>query len=206
LETVPAEALMMRGFDVSDWQGAVNWHEAHAAGYTFAYIKASDWTAGAGHIIDPYLHHNASAARGAGFRVGFYHFAHPRNSAIVEAQWFLHVTHGMRLAGDLVPVLDLEVTEGHSLPSLSSWKATWLHVVDAAIERRYGTMIYSDLYMLKGLQIAPTRPIWGASWGYLPAVYAHRWSLWQYSSQGRVAGIAGAVDLDHPLRPLPTIP
>ena len=53
-----------------------------------------------------------------------------RACAANEASWFLQ--NATVASGDLVPVLDLEVSNGLDAPTLTSWVQTWLSQVAAA--------------------------------------------------------------------------
>lgn len=185
--------------DVSEYQGVIAWQLVRQAGHTRAYIKASEGVTG----IDPRRHFNATRARACGIKVGFYHYAHPSNSPRAEAEHFLRSAGRHMRVGDLVPALDLEVSEGHDYRYLNAWKAQWLHIVDAAIGVPHGTVFYSYYYFWKEMQLFADRPVWGAAYGNFTPPPS--WAVWQYSSTGRVKGIRGPVDLDRHLKALPLI-
>ena len=97
------------GIDVSYHQGMINWQQVAAAGKRFAFVRASAGTLTA----DSAYWTNRAGARGAGLAVGSYHFANPdyaANDASNEASWFLR--NSSIASGDLIPVLDLEVSNG----------------------------------------------------------------------------------------------
>jgi Glycosyl hydrolases family 25 len=75
---------VLRGFDISNWQGAPSLNRmkaARAAGYEFIAIKASEGTSRDVDFVG-----NWQTARQAGFAVRIaYHFAHPGMSAQAEA-------------------------------------------------------------------------------------------------------------------------
>lgn len=192
--------------DVSNWQGVIDWQSVKDSGVQRAYIKLGE----DGEGLDKYAITNIHHARAVGITPGWYWFAHPGTHAPDEsASAFLYSAHGHLLPGDLPPALDLEVTEGKSLSQLASWKGGWFKPVDAVIGTR--AVFYSFRYMLNsvvGTSLYPDRPIWGAHPGTLTDAERARWSFWQYSSNGRVPGISGNVDLDEVLHPeaVPAIP
>ncbi len=59
----------VRGVDVSNHQGAVDWQRVRAAGFVFTYIKASEGRT----FSDPDFVTLSIGARRAGLRVGAYH-------------------------------------------------------------------------------------------------------------------------------------
>jgi GH25 family lysozyme M1 (1,4-beta-N-acetylmuramidase) len=193
------------GIDVSYHQGAIDWTQVAAAGKRFAFVRATAGTLTA----DTAYMTNRSGARAAGLAVGSYHFANPDtapNDATNEAAWFLqNATIG---SGDLIPVLDFEVSNGLDPASLTAWAQAWLAQVSAATGVRpiiYTTpnfwatsMADTDWFARNGYSV-----LWIANWttALQPTVPAgfwggNGWTFWQHSSAGVVPGITGAVDLD----------
>jgi GH25 family lysozyme M1 (1,4-beta-N-acetylmuramidase) len=192
------------GIDVSYHQGSIDWSRVASAGKRFAYARASAGTLTA----DSAYAANRAGARAAGLAVGAYHYGNPDsapNDAANEASWFLQ--NATVASGDLVPVLDLEVSNGLDAPTLTSWVQTWLSQVAAATgvkpiiytNRSFWTtsMANTEWFAQNGYRLwiahwttasQPTLP--AADWGGLG------WTLWQHSSTGSVPGIAGKVDLD----------
>src|SRR3954468_69457 len=61
------------GIDVSHWQGQIGWLQVGAAGYDFAFAKATEGTT----YTDPTYGTNRAGAGAAGIKFGAYHFARP---------------------------------------------------------------------------------------------------------------------------------
>jgi lysozyme len=193
------------GIDVSYHQGAIAWSQVAAAGKRFAFLRASAGTLTADSAYAAYR----SGARAAGLTIGSYHFANPDsapNDAANEASWFLQ--NATIASGDLIPALDLEVSNGLSAPALTAWAQTWLQQVSAATgvrpvvysnPRFWSTsMANTDWFARNGYAV-----LWIANWtsASQPAVPAGDWAgggwtFWQHSSTGTVPGIDGYVDLD----------
>jgi lysozyme len=199
-----AEPGFVSGIDVSYHQGAIDWGRVAGAGKRFAYVRASAGTL----TSDPAYTANRTGARVAGLAVGSYHFGNPdaaANDALNEARWFLqNATIG---SGDLVPVLDLEVSNGLGAAALTTWAQAWLVEFELATGVRpviYTTpnfwsssMADTDWFARNGY------PVWVAHWttASQPTVPAgnwggHGWTFWQHSSTGSVPGVSGPVDLD----------
>jgi len=194
----------VNGIDISYHQGPIEWARVAGAGKAFAFVRASAGTLTA----DTAYATNRTGARSAGLAVGSYHFGNPDsapNDAHNEARWFLqNATIG---SGDLVPVLDLEVSNGLGPEALTTWAQTWLVEVEAATGVRpviyttpnfwSGSMANTDWFARNGYRI------WVAHWttASQPTVPAANWAgvgwtFWQHSSTGSVSGINGPVDLD----------
>jgi lysozyme len=201
----PAPLPYVNGIDVSYHQGSIDWSQVAAGGTRFAFLRATAGTLTADSAYAAYR----SGARAAGITVGSYHFANPDaalNDAANEASWFLR--NATISSGDLLPVLDLEVSNGLDAASLTAWAQTWLTQVTAATGVRpiiytnnsfwSGSMANTDWFARNGYPVlwiahwtsasAPTVPAGG--WG------GNGWTFWQHSSTGTIPGIGGPVDLD----------
>ncbi len=195
----------LEGIDVSHWQNAIDWTKVAAAGKTFAFLKASESTT----YVDPTYQANRAAAKANGIVVGAYHFARPdagANDAVNEADHF--VDTAAPVAGELVPVLDLEVNGGLDKATLQAWVRAFLdHVYDRTGQR--GIIYVSPSFWQNSMGNVTTfasggyKVLWIAHWttASSPSVPASNWggngwTFWQYTSSGVVPGIGGAVDLD----------
>ncbi len=193
------------GVDVSSYEGTINWTNVKAAGYTFAFAKASE---GVG-LTDSYFAGNEVNGAAAGVVMGAYHFAHPENNpAADEANYFLSVAGPYIKACNLPPALDLEdPPTGPSLAAsftpaqLTSWVQTWMSTVQNATGiapviyigpsnaaylnssvNSYGLWI--DDYNSSATSAPPSTGVWTD------------WDFKQYSWTGTVPGIAGASNCD----------
>lgn len=191
------------GLDVSHWQGSIDWRKVARAGKRFVFMKATDGD----DYLDPTFATNRSGARSNGLVVGAYHFARPdasKGDALHEARWF--VGHADPGPGHLLPVLDLETSKGLDRQEITLWARRWV----AEVRRLTGVtpFVYTSPYgwmARTGDSRALARdgaPLWIAHWGVdsptLPAGNwdGRGWRVWQHTSKGHVAGIAGHVDLD----------
>ncbi|MBW3570641.1 MAG: glycoside hydrolase family 25 protein [Gemmatimonadetes bacterium] len=194
LPTGPAPAdAPLPGIDVSHWQGAVDWNRVAADGRHFAFIKATE----GGDYTDPRFAENWAGARRAGVIRGAYHFFRPQTDAMAQAAHFVRTVP--LAAGDLPPVLDVEVTDGRSLDVVAAGVRTWLEEVERATGRRpilYTRASFWTAQMGGGFG---AYPLWVAHYGAteprIPAGWSG-WTFWQHSDAGRVDGIVGNVDLN----------
>jgi GH25 family lysozyme M1 (1,4-beta-N-acetylmuramidase) len=193
------------GIDVSHWQGVIDWPTVSAAGKRFAFMKADE----AADFIDATYLTNRAQANAAGLHVGAYHFAQPdisTDDAVNEAEHFMAAAQ--LVSGDLLPVLDLEITGGLTTTQLQDWVRTYMERIYARTGLR-GVIYISPAFWAKyagdttwfadnGYKV-----LWIAHWTIAtePTVAAadwggHGWTFWQYTSSGTVPGISTRVDLD----------
>jgi lysozyme len=188
------EQRLVSGIDVSSYQGTIDWKRARAAGVVFAFARVSDGV----EVIDARFAENFVQMKHAGVRRGAYQFF--RASASPEAQADLLVTTVRRLGRpDLPLVADVETDDGASPEELRDRLGRWLKRVERRTRRR--PIIYTSPSMSERL---------GEGFGHYDLWVAHyqvdcptlpagwrRWTFWQHSSSGAVAGVAGPVDLNH---------
>lgn len=180
------------GIDVSNYQRDIDWTAtAEDKNITFVYIKATE---GKTHQQRRYRQ-NIENARANGVRVGSYHFF--RTTSTVQEQFDNFTSMVKKEEQDLVPMIDVETRRGVTGAQLADSVKRFADM----LEDYYGcrpiiyTMAsyYNDWlrFKLKGYQwfiarYAKTPP---------KLVDGTKWTLWQFSDRGRIAGIDSYVDL-----------
>lgn len=203
---------MIRGLDVSSFQGVVDWVKVPAE-YQFIIVKVSEGTTGE----DPARARNISGAHATGRAVGVYHFLRPSQDALVQ------VANLWRAVGDTMPdirpALDLEsAPDGMTANDLAEW---FLRAADET-ERYFGVppLVYTYPWFYRsrvakaagastsiGDRLARC-PLWMADYShgekpgaglspFVPVPWQN-WALWQTSGDksSLVPGINGPVDHD----------
>jgi len=187
--------------DVSKHQGIIDWAKAFDSGVRQVFIKVTE---GVGYI-DPNAVRNSDGAFKANIQVGYYHFASLNDKEEVqdaekEAKCFLDALKP--LAPNSLPiVLDLETNAAKlTKDEVLAWIKAFFKALEAAGHKDY--MLYSYEPFLKanlpdnhGLG---NIPLWIAAYTNKPNIPKgwKNYKLWQYSSEGKVAGINGNVDLN----------
>ncbi len=184
------------GIDISHWQGTVAWSKVDAAGTQFAFMKATEGST----YSDPTLSRNWAGAKAVGIYRGAYHFARPSvGSAAAQARHYVSKVPSFTEAGSLPPVLDLEATGGLSRSALRTWVSTWLSTVEN-LTGRVPILYFSPSFWESNLgndRGFSRYPLWIAHYTTGAPRIPGGWSgytFWQYTSTGRVSGIAGNVD------------
>ena len=197
------------GPDVSshnhDNRSRVSWRIMHTVGgASFVFIKATEGR----DYHNPNFAKDFAASRRHKLYRGAYHYARPggRDSsqimagATAEADFFIGVTGTLTGPGNLPPVLDLEDAGNLSPAHLTLWCRTWLGRVKALTGRTPILYTYGFFWRahLRNSRHFAAYPLWLASYGVaIPARVGgwHKYTFWQYTESGRMAGAGGPVDL-----------
>jgi lysozyme len=192
------ETVGVHGMDVSSYDTVTDWSAAKAAGIDFTFIRVSDGT----QYPDPSFASYWTGAKTGGVIRGAYQYFRPEEDPIAQADLLLAAT-GPYQAGDLPPVLDLEVADGLTTDQVGAAARAWVEHVSAAIGRP--AIVYAGLYSWPTLTDGAdftTSPLWIAQWTTaacpdIPTPWT-RWQFWQDSATGASAGVSGsgALDLD----------
>ena len=189
--------MALKGIDVSEHQGVIDWTKVAKDGVQFAVIRA-----GYGRELsqkDKYFERNYAGAKAAGIQVGayWYSYANSVERGEQEARACLKVLEGKRF--ELPIFFDQEYEK--SILALSNKTRTdivlkFLETVKGA-GRKVGLYSSTNFITTKLQANRLTEyPLWIAEYGpklhYPGTVWA-----WQYTSKGRVAGIRGNVDCNH---------
>jgi len=183
------------GFDVSEYQGKVNWKKAKSIDDTFpldfVFIRA---TAGK-NKTDNKFKENWSEAKKHKLIRGAYHYYRPNENSIEQADNFIK-TVKLR-SGDLPPVLDIEkLPKEQSIDSLKVGLRRWLQ----RVEKHYkvkpiiysGESYYSDFLEEEFSEYT----FWIANYNFFVENIKDDWTFWQFTEKATIDGIEGTVDVN----------
>ncbi len=187
------------GIDVSQYQSDIDWDALAASGEVeFAYIRV-----GNGLGTDTKFARNWPAARRVGIKRGAYQYFRPGMDALEEAQHYLAVINesGGYLADDLPPMIDVETTDDQSSATIVEAVRIWVEYIEQETGMRpviytgsyfwddsVGSDAFSDYHVWTAHYTDAPCPLTSSSWA--------RWTIWQFTSTGRVTGIEGNVDIN----------
>jgi lysozyme len=189
-----ASSYPVRGMDVSNHQGEVNWPLAASDKIAFAYLKATE----GGDFKDQRFTENWRKAAAAGVLRGAYHFFTFRTPGKIQAENFISTVP--RDLSALPPAVDLEFWGNRKLhPNVAEFRGE-LDELLRRLRNRYGKepVIYTSAEFynpyLKGY---PLKRLWIRDTLAAPRLPgASPWVIWQFTDKGRVRGVRGDVDLD----------
>ena len=206
-----SDRFVANGLDVSKWQGNItqeNWNTVKAQGYDFAYIRIAYSTVKNGYQ-DQYFQANYQRAKAAGLDVGIYHYVMctDEQSAVEEAASLLYYLSRGSYQFEYPIMMDFEHSSQMSLPA-DSQMLIISRYCDIIRQAGYEVVVYcpaSDLRKLdreflkqygpRGTDLAGVAL---AQWSTLNANLHYKGSyvLWQYTSDGKVDGLRGRIDMD----------
>lgn len=190
--TRPLMHYAVHGIDVSHHQKHIIWDSVATTHIDFVFVKASEgvtWQ-------DTLFQKNWDEIRRVGLVRGAYHFFRPDYDGKAQAEHFLGRVQ--LHAGDLAPVLDVEVLDNASKITLLKEMYAWLYLVE--LRTGIKPIIYTNQKFYNNYLYGyfTDYPLWIARYNteapYL--IDGRHWSFWQYGDQGRLKGIAGDVDFN----------
>ena len=192
-----------RGIDVSKFQGNIDWNAVKADGITFAIIRVGYRGYGSGALVeDSTFRRNIQGATAAGIKVGVYFYSQAINEAeaVEEASMVLSLVQGYSLPYGVY--YDTEKVAGDTgrADGISAAQRTACAVAFCETIRNagYSAGVYSYAsWFYNSLNFANISKyrIWIAQ--YRDTLdFAYSYSIWQYTSTGRVNGINANVDMN----------
>lgn len=192
-----------RYIDVSRYQGEIDWAQVAAAGYKGAMLKTVSTNRklskrADGLYIDPTFETNYRNARASGLDVGVYYYTYATSEAMADAELSLvrQAVYGKELT---MPVA-VDVEE-NKLKPMSTLDLT--NLTAYALEQVEKMGFYAQLYTYTGYsyeldmqRLTGRWDVWLADYtGKTPKV-SFKYTAHQHTSNGRVPGISGNVDLN----------
>ena len=182
------------GFDVSQFQGEINWSEIDSVeGFKLDYVFIRA-TAGSDKV-DSRFEENWSNARKYKLIRGAYHYYRPNENSLEQAKNFINNVKLRK--GDFPPVLDIEkLPESQSIDSLKVGLRRWLKTVDKHYKVKpiiyTGEKYYEDF--LKEEFEGYT--FWIANYNFWVEGIKDDWQFWQFTEKARINGISENVDIN----------
>lgn len=179
----------MKGVDISQHNGDVDFGKVKSAGIEFVILRA-----GYGKCIsqiDLDFYHNYKNAKENGLKVGAYWYSYASNpdEALLEAKVFCEVVKGLDF--DLPLYYDIE--ENTSLKQATANIQAFCNYLES---QGYFAGVYANANAFNNFidsSIKSRYTTWLAHWSDKPAFVS---PMWQNSSTGRIDGIKGYVDTD----------
>lgn len=190
-----AQEYPIQGFDVSHHQGDIQWNKISPQEFQFVYLKATE----GGDFKDQKFQEYWLQARERGLNVGAYHFYRLCRDGEVQAQNFIDTVPNK--ADALPPVIDLEYDSNCINTYTKEQLLKEIQVIHDRLYQHYGKQpifyISKTFYNIILAGNFPKTPLWVREYQGKPKLKNDpKWLFWQHTNQGKIKGIAKAVDLN----------
>ena len=207
-------AEMTLGIDVSKYQGGnIDWSAVKAAGIDFAIVRVGYRTKATGIIYeDPAARYNIQEAQKNGIKVGAYFFssAVTEQEAREEASWVADFISRYKITYPVAYNCEDFKSEDSRQYGLDKTVRTGIAsaFLDSIQAAGYTPMFYASRNEMEGnadwdMDVLGSKyKVWVSQYPEKPfpdtpsATYSGRHDMWQYTSQGQVAGIGKKVDVN----------
>lgn len=191
--------MALKGIDVSQWQGNIDWQKVKGAGVQFAMLRAGYGR----NNLDTKFHRNAQGAATAGIPVGLYWFSYALNVEMArkEAQYAVELAKKYKITWPIAYDLEYDTVSYADKNGITITKSLATQMAIAFCEEikhlGYIPMVYTNLDYLNRYFDRSQLPydLWYAQYASTASVTDKE--IWQYSSKGSVPGISGNVDMNH---------
>lgn len=185
-----AKQFPVRGVDVSEYQGDIDWDVLAAQDISFAFIKATEGSS----YVDPKFGYNWKEAEETPLRIGAYHFFSFDSSGETQAAHFIETVEPVE--NMLPPVVDVEYYGAYKEnPPDREAVEQQLSIMLEALEETYGVKpilyVTHDTFWVS--MAFPEYDYWkrdvysgppGGSKGWM-------WTFWQYTNREMLKGYDG---------------
>ena len=184
----------MRGIDVSNHNGTINWSKVKQSDIEAVYIKATEGTT----YRDGWLDNHYNGAKSVNLYTGFYHFLVGTSQPETQAENFWNSIKSKK--SDLLPCLDIEMpgfsVDNYAIRFINKFKEL----------SGLSMVIYTGAYFSRDnlpLEIKQNYPLWLAHYGVEPwksnLVTLAGFTILaghQYTEKGHINGINTNVDMN----------
>ena len=184
------------GIDISKWQGDVDFKSLKEAGVEFVFLRVGT-SINRENIVDQKFLENIKKAEEVDMPVGVYYYSYANSASMArsDALWVVSMLQNKDIT--LPVVFDWENWNTFnefnlSFFGLSDVAKTFL---DTVHEHGYDGLLYSSKTYLENIWLDIGYPVWLAHYT-ANTNYNKDYEYWQITSNGKVDGINGSVDID----------
>ena len=191
--------MAIKGIDVSEFQGSINWDKVKADGIKFAILKLANIYDYDTNYKDSKFDTNYKEAKKRGIKIGayIYNYCNTVDTLKKGLEWAIGKLDGRKL--DLPLYLDMEDKDiqGETKASLTEQCNEFAKYVES---KGYQAGVYANVNWLKN-ELKPADfdkdiSVWVAQY-YKECQYTGKYDIWQYASNGKVSGISGNCDMNY---------
>tara|TARA_B100001057_G_scaffold441524_1_gene476192 strand:- start:411 stop:1121 length:711 start_codon:yes stop_codon:yes gene_type:complete len=187
------------GIDISHHQGEINWEKVKKwrnHDIKFIYIKATEGSFGDGSKDKKYKY-NITEAKKNGILVGSYHYFRTTSSAEDQFNNFINTIKDHEQ--DIIPMIDLEQNDNYSKKKYREELNKFIKLVEEHFNQKpilYSLTNFYNKYLANYfLDYNLFLGFYNLEYEKINLKDDKKWSIWQFSQQGKVEGIKSNVDI-----------
>ena len=181
----------IHGIDISHYQNEVFWEAVgQETNMAFVYLKCTE----GGDRIDSRYERNIEMAHQHGLKVGSYHFFRPMVNLTEQIENLKRQC--LPAEQDLIPMLDVETLGNLRQEAFCDSLTKFLTLMEEAYHQKPIVYTYRNFYNENLVGRLDDYQLWIAMYADEQPVLAdgRDYTLWQYTSRGRIPGVMGEVD------------
>lgn len=187
----------MKGIDVSEANGNIDFNKVKKNGNDFVIIRVGWIGNKENHTLDKYFNQNYVNAKNAGLKIGFYVYNYSKSTEAIKsgANWVLNNIKDKTF--DYPVFIDMEDSSLLVCKNLNLLCIEFCNIINL---NGFKSGIYANLDWFRNklnINELLNYKIWLAEWNGKENHTANfKVDMWQYSSKGKIDGIVGNVDLN----------
>ena len=187
----------MNGIDVSEANGNIDFNKVKKSSIDFVIIRVGWIGNKENHTLDKYFNQNYVNAKNAGLKIGFYVYNYSKSTEAIKsgANWVLNNIKDKTF--DYPVFIDMEDSSLLVCKNLNLLCIEFCNIINL---NGFKSGIYANLDWFRNklnINELLNYKIWLAEWNGKENHTANfKVDMWQYSSKGKIDGIAGNVDLN----------
>ena len=191
--------MAIKGIDVSEFQGNVDWTKVKNDGVKFVLLKLGNIYDTDANYKDSKFDTNYKKCKELGIKVGayIYNYCNTLDNLKKGLKWAFEKLAGKEL--DLPFYLDME-DKTIAVETVDSLTKQCNEFAKLVKEKGYRAGVYANVNWLKN-ELNPSKfdknlSVWVAQY-YKECQYEGKYDIWQYTSSGKVNGISGNCDMNY---------
>ena len=190
---IEAEKFEVKGVDVSEYQGEVDWDKIKEQNIDFAFIKATEGSKGKDNSFDK----NYEKLKNMDMLLGLYHFFSFESLGEEQADNYIKVVGNIKNDESLIlPIIDIEYYSYYKKAKPDKeWVTKELQKMLEKLEKTYRVkpIIYTTMEFYKEYIEGEflEYDIWIRNILTKPKLENRDWKFWQYTGRGRLEGYNG---------------
>ena len=194
--------MKIKGIDVSKHQGTIDFAKVKNDGIEFVIIRIG--YGGSAPVKDEKFEDNYKKAKANGLKVGVYLYSYADSESDIEIELKKTIEWLDNREIDLPVYFDVEDEKEQGKLSVETLSNLVLKYCDGIEKAGYWAGIYASKSWLEtklNMYKLNRFTVWVAQWSNM-LTYLGNYGMWQYTSNGSVAGIQGRVDMNYQLKEL----